>query len=561
MKKRLYLYTTLIIFTGILCFFGLSVHVTYTGNLNLAKDMVTETTRICAGLYNEDTDLSAFVKAGGDTRITVISKEGAVLADSRPIDLQSSENHLARPEIQAALNDSPAAFVRYSDTLGTELIYYALKVQDGDGYVFIRAAVPVAAVNGYLRQTVPILVCILILTAVFCLFTARGVIARLVRPFEYVEQRLISLSNGEYAPRPVSRRRSETDDLIRETDEIAQILQNSITALQDETNKAEYIFNNIADGLFAVDENKNIVLVNSAALGIFDAKPEIKGKNLNYMTYDKTLYGAVDDCVKFGKSTLFEFVSGGRIFLAAVKQLHDTDLTMVVLSDVTENRENSKRREEFFSNASHELKTPLTAIKGFNELTSLNNKDKSLDKYISGITRETDRMLSLIGDMLKLSELETAREINPVSVSLAGTVSEARETLSTSMSEKSISFEQTGDAEVSAEPEHLYNLVKNLIENAVRYGNRGGRVSVTMESDGKNAWLFVFDDGAGISPEEQTRIFERFYRAEKSRSQQNGGTGLGLSIVKHICALYDWKLSLKSKLGVGTEVTVVFGPQ
>ena len=113
---------------------------------------------------------------------------------------------------------------------------------------------------------------------------------------------------------------------------------------------------------------------------------------------------------------------------------------------------------------------------------------------------------------------------------------------------------------MSGEPEHVYELLKNLVENAVRYNNEGGKVSVKIDGDKKNVWLLVSDNGIGIPPDEQTRIFERFYRVEKSRSQRNGGTGLGLSIVKHICALYGWQLSLKSKLGVGTEITVVFGP-
>jgi two-component system phosphate regulon sensor histidine kinase PhoR len=167
-------------------------------------------------------------------------------------------------------------------------------------------------------------------------------------------------------------------------------------------------------------------------------------------------------------------------------------------------------------------------------------------------------MLTLIGDMLKLSELENTQEINPVPVSLANVVSEVQEVLSASISEKAINFKIAGDAEVTAEQGHIYELLKNLIENAVRYNNQNGKISVTIESDKQAARLVVSDNGIGISPEEQTRIFDRFYRVEKSRSQRNGGTGLGLSIVKHICALYDWKLSLKSKLGVGTEIVIIF---
>jgi two-component system phosphate regulon sensor histidine kinase PhoR len=231
---------------------------------------------------------------------------------------------------------------------------------------------------------------------------------------------------------------------------------------------------------------------------------------------------------------------------------------MVVLSDVTESRENTKRREEFFANASHELKTPLTAIKGFNELTALNNKDESIGKYINSITRETDRMLSLISDMLKLSELENTQETNPVTVSLSKAAHEVSEVLSASINDKALTFEVDGDAMVSAEQDHIYEIMKNLIETAVRYNTQNGKVTVTVKHDIKSVRLTISDNGIGIPPEEQTRIFERFYRVEKSRSQRNGGTGLGLSIVKHICALYDWTLSVKSKLGVGTEVTVAF---
>ncbi|MCL1788577.1 MAG: ATP-binding protein, partial [Defluviitaleaceae bacterium] len=228
------------------------------------------------------------------------------------------------------------------------------------------------------------------------------------------------------------------------------------------------------------------------------------------------------------------------------------------LADVTENRENAKRREEFFTNASHELKTPLTAIKGFNELMALNNKDEKLGKYIDGIARETGRLMSLIAHMLKLSELENAVSIEPVPLVLADVIQEVHETMSAALTEKAITFETKGNATIMADPEYLYELVKNLVENAVKYNHPGGKVTVTVESKKKRTLLTVSDNGIGISSQDQARIFERFYRVDKSRAVSRGGTGLGLSIVKHICALHGWKLSLKSKLGVGTDVVVEF---
>jgi two-component system phosphate regulon sensor histidine kinase PhoR len=449
MRRQLFIYTILIIFTGLIVFFSASVYITRTNNFNIAKGLVIEITEICAGLYCEEMDINDFVAVGSDTRITVISPDGGVLADSRPLDVNKMDDHLTRPEVQAALNGAPAANVRYSDTLGVDLIYYALKVDseavDGD-YVFVRAAVPVAEVNSYIYQSLSLLIFILLILAVLCFMFIRNMADRITKPFSTIEQKLRSLSSGEY------------------------------TSEQIEAGNA--------------------------------------GNSHSYEEIDRITRG-----------------------------IDEISLVLQV---------NAKRREEFFANASHELKTPLTAIKGFNELTAINNEDESICRYINSITRETDRMLSLIGDMLKLSELENSDSINPVSVSIADIISEVSDTMSTAINEKSITLKVEGDASVTAEQGHVYELVKNLIENAVRYNNQDGEVTVVVEKDR----LTVSDNGIGIPPEDRTRIFERFYRVEKSRSGVGGGTGLGLSIVKHICTLYDWKLSLKSEVGVGTRVIV-----
>ena len=558
MRRRLFLNITIIVFAGFFCFFGLTVYISHENHLNQAKDTVKEVAYICAGLLTDETDFSSFVKVGGDTRITIVSPDGTVLADSRPVNVGSIENHLNRPEIQAAANGAPEAYIRYSDTLGVDLIYYALKVNNDESYVFIRTAIPVATIDAYFNQSLPLLIFSLLIVILFCFFFIRNVTNRILKPFYSIEQKLRLLSSGEYKTEPITGSFEEINKITKEIDDIAFVLQNSINSLHRERSKQDYILNNIGDGLLVVNENKSIELINASALEIFNVKPDIAGKNINYLTYDQLLIEAVEDNIKNDKNVLFEIARNGRIFFTSIKKLPDTELTILTFTDVTENLESAKRREEFFANASHELKTPLTAIKGLNELTMLNNNDESIDKYINSITRETDRMLLLIDDMLKLSELETKQNINPEPVSLLKVVNEVREALSALIDKKAISFEITGNAIVNAETGHIYELVKNLAENALRYNNQDGHVTVTIEKENTNVRLIVADDGIGISPDEQTRIFERFYRVEKSRSQQRGGTGLGLSIVKHICALYDWKLSLKSRLGVGTEITIVF---
>ena len=558
MKKRLFLFTTLIVLSGLIVFFGATVYITLRNNMNIAKDKVIETTKIYANLYSDTVSFKTFVESGGETRITLIAADGNVLADGRPIDVNTAGNHLDRPEIQAALNDTPEAFIRFSDSVGNYFIYYALKVQSGGTYIFVRAAVPVEKIDTYLLQSIPLLILALIVVLVLSFYLIRNMTNGILKPFNSVQGKLLKLTEGDYEQSSASEYNTNYDEvnaILSEIDNVALLLQKNINSLKDEKAKLDYIISNIGDGLFAIDEDKKITLINNSALDIFSVKSDIIGKSLSYLSADKAISGAVHDSIIQGKSSLFEVVLFSKIYVVTVKNLLDLPLTMVILSDVTENRESAKRREEFFANASHELKTPLTAIKMFNDLTISNSKDESIEKFITGIARETDRMLSLISDMLKLSKLESIENINPVTVSLSSVVNEVSEMLSTIISDKSLTFKVLGEAEIQAEYNHVYDVVKNLAENAVRYCNQNGNVALIIEK----TRFTVADDGIGIPSEEQTRIFERFYRVEKSRSQANGGTGLGLSIVKHICNLYDWHLSLKSKVGAGTEVSVEFG--
>ncbi|MDR2547722.1 MAG: hypothetical protein LBC96_09520 [Lachnospiraceae bacterium] len=565
MKKRLFIYTTLLIFVALLCFLAASVYISYDNNLQIAKNAVMQTTRIYASMYDESTDLDLFVKASEETRISIIRADGTILADNHPFDVDTTANRLDRPEIIAASRNAPEVNIRYSESLGMDLIYYAVKVGTAEEHVFVRAAIPVRNIEEYFFQTLPLLIFIMFIVISLCFAFSRRMIDRILAPLESVGLSLRLLASGEYSqsrylPTEIPEKSyDEVDSIVMKINEVAEILENNIEALESEKAKAGYILNNIGDGIFAVDKDMAVTMINNAALDIFKVTSAIIGKDINYLTYHRTLVTAVRDCVNQKKLSLFELELGGRNYFITVKRLPDTSLSMVLLSDVTDSRNSAKQREEFFTNASHELKTPLTAIKGFNELTNLNNKDEEITRYIDGITRETDRMLLLIRDMLKLSELENNVDLTSEPVPLLRVVEETQSSLSLLISEKAISFSVSGEGEVSAVPEHIYELIKNLVENAIRYTEQGGTVTVAISKTGLMTRLVVTDNGIGIPLIEQTRIFERFYRVEKSRTAKNsGGTGLGLSIVKHICARYGFELTLNSKLGIGTEVTVGF---
>jgi len=190
MKKRLFIYTTLILFIGLISFFAVSIYITNRNNLNIAKASVMETARIYAGFFNDTVDLHEFVRTGGDTRITVISREGIVLADSNPHNELTIDNYLGRPEIIAAASSSPAVHVRYSSTLNANLIYYALMVNRVDSYVFIRASMPVARIDAYLHQSLPLFLLILFVLALICFISVRSMTNRILKPFNYIEQKL-----------------------------------------------------------------------------------------------------------------------------------------------------------------------------------------------------------------------------------------------------------------------------------------------------------------------------------------------------------------------------------
>ena len=574
MKKQIYLFSALLMLAMLILFLA-TIQITRQNNLLTAQNTVVRNTEkfILAFGHNNDLDMA---NSWGDTRISIISLQGELLADSHLRNFFPDDNYLTRPEVIAAIGSTPAIYQRFSDTWQRASIYYARQifVRDADP-VIVRASLPLESVNAYLRQSLPLLLFLLVAIAIAAFFLTRRMAGRVMLPFAAIEQRLLQLSynkvrmhkNLAQVSLPEHEKANgvsilqntsfpEFDNITKEIDAIAVTLQNNIAELEEEKNKLAYILNNITDGLFVVDENMSITLVNSAALEIYNASSGFKYTRLNYLVSDTTLLTAVEDCIKNERNSLQDITEGGKIYLCAINRLPSAKLTMITFTNVTESRENQKQREEFFANASHELKTPLTAIKGFSELVSIHNQDENLTKYITAINRETARMMQLIIDMLALSKLENTQEAVALEISISKIIAEVKDVLSAQILEKQIKFETAGDAVVMAQPDHMYEVIKNLVENAIRYNETGGKITIKVKQSKKGASITVTDTGIGIAPEEQHKIFERFYRVEKSRNSWSGGTGLGLSIVKHICAIYGWRLKLTSKFRVGTSVVV-----
>ena len=266
----------------------------------------------------------------------------------------------------------------------------------------------------------------------------------------------------------------------------------------------------------------------------------------------------IGETVALRETRSFEYENEGNIYMVIARALENS-FTVIVLTDITQIRNGEKMREEFFANASHELKTPLTAIKGFNDLIALKTSDEEIKSFTAKSDKEITRLVSLIGDMLDLSKLENGVKITDAEeLDLGKIATEVAESLAPLAANKKISVSVSGNGIVRMEREHALELVKNLVENAIRYNNENGKVEVSVLNDGGNVVLRVKDNGIGIEEEHLGRIFERFYRVNKSRSRETGGTGLGLSIVKHVCALYNAEPVVHSRYGEGTIVEVKF---
>ena len=549
------IWNTAIVALALALMLGLGIIVTRSDRYEMTEEKIREITEIYVATF-DPTDLR--LAGGDDIRVTVLDAGGRVLADSAAVDPAEMQNHLDREEIVAAFRGTPMTVTRTSETTGRKMMYYAERVEAGEDVYYIRVAIPVASVSSYVvKSSVPmlfIMLVVLFLTTLCCYFFGAG----LLSPLETIRRGLAGVEKGTYREIPPTTDDEEINRMLVDINAISTKLQESVTEARSEREKLDYVLNHVSDGIVVTDAQQSVVIVNRCAEGIFGITGAV-GKGVRALTADETFIGAVEDCAESGRGSIFRAQYNGAWYLVTVHRT-ENGLVIAVLSDVTAEKNGEQMRLEFFANASHELKTPLTTIKGFNDLVAMEGQDERTRSYAERIDREISRMLALIDDMLNLSRLESTTLTASVltTVSLGTVAKEVAESLQMLASEKKIEVRVVGDAALVCEHDHAYELVKNLTENAIRYGREGGHATVSLETVNDAPVMVVKDDGIGIDAEHQSRIFERFYRVDKSRSRATGGTGLGLAIVKHICDLYGAEIALTSKPGVGTTVRVTF---
>ena len=557
MKKKIIVTNVIIVVFALLILFLSGISITKSIYKKQAEERIIDVANIYAENYTSSDKVVKNVPK--DYRVTVVDKSGKVLSDSETTDVSNMENHIDREEIVAALHGKPVAVTRRSDTTNKDMVYSAVKVDlSSDDYVFVRVSTPVDSVNLYATSTILPNFYVLI-AAIFAAVILSVVLTKsLVKPMAEIKNSLIALNNGTFTPSTPSEKDPEINKMLSEINDIGEKLSDTITTVSEDNKKLDYILNNVSDGIVVITANGNIEVMNDNAKLVFDVKNDAISSNYTVLSANEKFISAVSDAVNERINKVFEFTTAAHdVYLTSIRCL-DGGMTIIVLSDITAVKHGEEIRSEFFANASHELKTPLTAIKGFNDVIGMKSKDDDIRTLSSKIDKEVNRVVSLIDDMLNLSKLETTKTPIVEKVDLVAVAYDAEESISALARDKNVNIEISGEGTVEMEKDHAYELVKNLMENAVRYNEDGGHVFVSVDEKADKVTLKVKDDGIGIDEENQSRIFERFYRVNKSRSRETGGTGLGLSIVKHVAELYDAKLTLSSTLGAGTEITISF---
>lgn len=484
-----------------------------------------------------------------ELRITWIDKNGKVLFDNKT-DASSMENHLEREEVRQAVENGYGKSSRYSETLTEKSLYSAKKLSDGS--VLRLSVSQYSVLTLFLGMLRPVLI-IALLAVVLALLLAYRLSKNIVTPLNKLN--LDSpLSNKVY---------EELSPLLKRMDAQQRQLKHQSEELKRKREEFETATENMSEGLIILNEKGVILSINRAAAKMLGLSEDSVGKDI---FSEKTSVNLKEptQIVLSGKNKEEVFaLRDGNCQLLANPVSTDGKVTgaALLVLDVTEKERAEQMRREFTANVSHELKTPLQTISGYAELLAngmVADKDKTA--FSEKIYAEAQRMIRLIEDIIKLSNLdEGAVELTRETVDLYVTAENTVRSLLPAAKKANVTLSLNGEnAEIYGIPQLLTAVVYNLCDNAIKYNKDGGTVFVNVKNNAENIVLSVRDTGIGIPKEQQERIFERFYRVDKSHSKEVGGTGLGLSIVKHAAKLHDAKITLESEVGKGTGITVIF---
>lgn len=477
-------------------------------------------------------------------RLTWIAADGSVIYDTQTGEL---ENHMERVEVKEAMQNGEGESRRYSSTLMEKTIYYAKRLDDG---TVLRISTSSATAGKLLLGMLRPIVIVLIAALVLSLILADRLAKRIVEPLNALDLDR-PLENDAY---------EELSPLLNRINRQHMQIARQLEDLNKKKDEFEQITESMQEGLVLLDQKGTILSINKAARSLFLANEECIGKDFITIERSYGVISAIQQAVRSGHAEE-RMEQGGRIYQLDITRIESAakPVGAVILSfDITEQENAEQNRREFTANVSHELKTPLQGIIGSAELIENGMvKPEDMPRFVGHIRTEAQRLVTLIADIIRLSQLDEGHELPMEGVDMLCVASDAAAQLKAAAEAKHISMSIEGEAcTVYGARSLLYEVAYNLIDNAIKYNRENGMVDIKVSRENKKVKLTVSDTGIGIAPEHQQRIFERFYRVDKSHSKASGGTGLGLSIVKHAVQYHHGEIKLKSELNKGSEITV-----
>lgn len=578
MRRKLFLFLTLILFSAILisCILGFQTVEKFMEK-NLTDRLAAECIYIKESLVQtsssniqNETVLFKKIQSLTKARITLVLPNGKVFFDSE-FPYEGMYNHLSRIEISNAIKGESSAVKRLSDTIKKEYLYYATPIYKNDKLICVlRLSMPLDQVQVLmwnLSSGLFLSIFLGIISAVLFAYIASGIIFKPVAELAKLAIKETYPNGGE-------------DDLAFKGDEIAMIttalknmsssLDESKSKINDKNLKMEAMLTSVINGIVAVDNEEKVLFINPAAHRILMVKEEkAEGKYFFRIVRNRAFNTFVEKSIRvkaFQETEISTGVSTGRYFRVysnpiKYKETHEIIGSIIVIQDITDIRRLERMRQDFTANVSHELKTPLTSIKGFAETLmggAIENR-VTADRFLSIIHDEANRLHRLIDDILSLTEVEIDFDKESEEFSIKVIMEEVKSMLNKSAEEKNITLDFNIAEAVNTlkgSKDQFKQMLINLVENAIKYTGEGGNVTCLAYILEKNLRIEISDNGIGLSREDIPRIFERFYRVDKARSRKVGGTGLGLAIVKHIALNFKAEIDVESELGVGTTFKV-----
>ncbi len=481
-------------------------------------------------------------------RFTVVDADGAVLYDTEA-NAAGMENHADREEIKEAFKDGKGSSARNSSTLTKKTFYEAVLLEDGD---VLRISVNQLTVGALLLGMLPAICAIVLIAALVALILSHRMAKRITEPLLQLDLEHPTENNAY----------EELSPILTEIHRQHKQIKSQMEALHRKSEEFEQIISSMNEGLILLDEHGVVLSMNIAAEKIFSVKGSAVGKDFLVIDRTSKMSKAVSGALLGGHSE-FQVQKNGNEYQFNVNPIESDGKTLgaVILAfDITDKAFAERNRQEFTANVTHELKTPLQSIIGSAEL--LENglvKPEDTGRFVGNIRKEATRLVSLINDIIRLSQLDENAEPATETVNLLEVAKEVVEVLNVSAAKKKVTLTIKGEScTIYGVRRYIYEIIYNLCDNAIRYNVCDGKVTIDIRKEEGHTVVSVSDTGIGIAPEHQSRIFERFYRVDKSHSKETGGTGLGLSIVKHAVQYHSGKVTLESELGKGTTMKVVF---